>query len=91
MNQLDNEIVYDLNKECSIADHHRCQLATVVSMAADISEQEGLALPAQLQRIMDTQKFTESGVQSALLEWMSSIPEWLREEAENLLGIVEKR
>ncbi|UUZ86432.1 hypothetical protein LJK88_25490 [Paenibacillus sp. P26] len=91
MNQLEIEKVYYLNQECSIADHHRCQLATVVCMAADISEQEGLALPPQLQRIMDTQIFTESDVRSALLEWVDTIPEWQREEAEELLSIVEKR
>lgn len=62
MSQLDNEIVYSLTMECSIADHRPCELATVFCMAADISQQEGIALPPKLQFIMDTQTLTESSL-----------------------------
>lgn len=89
MSQLDNEVVYSLNMECSIADHRSCELATVVGMAADISQQEGIALPPQLQLIMDTQNLTESSVRLALYEWVNTIPESQKEVAADLLHIIE--
>lgn len=89
MSQLDNEIVYGLTMECSIADHRPCELATVVGMAADISQQEGITLPLQLQLIMDTQTLTESSVRLALHEWVNTIPESQKEVAAGLLLILE--
>ncbi|QYR19654.1 hypothetical protein KZ483_17340 [Paenibacillus sp. sptzw28] len=89
MNQPDNEKVYELNKECSLEDHRPCMLTTAVGMAADISEQEGLTLSPQLQYIMETQRLTDSGVRSALREWVNTIPESQKEVAAELLSIVE--
>lgn len=89
MSQLDNEIVYSLTIECSIADHRPCELATVFGMAADISQQEGIALPPQLQFIMDTQTLTESSVRLVLHEWVDTIPESQKEVAGDLLQILE--
>ncbi|ANY73810.1 hypothetical protein [Paenibacillus ihbetae] len=89
MSQLDNEIIYGLSMECSIADHRPCELATVIGMAVDISQQEDIALPPQLQLIMDTQTLTESGVRLALHEWMNTIPESQKEVAAGLLSILE--
>lgn len=88
MNQLDNEKVYELNKECRIDDHRSCVLATVVGMAADISSNEGLTLSPQLQHIVDTQKLTESTVHSALQEWMNTVPESQKKIAAELLNTV---
>ncbi|MGG4046126.1 MULTISPECIES: hypothetical protein [Paenibacillus] len=88
MSQLDNENVYSLTMECNISDHRPCELATVVGMAADISRQEGIALPPQLQFIMDTQTMTESSVRLALHEWVNTIPESQKEIAGDLLHIL---
>ncbi|MFD1956643.1 hypothetical protein ACFSL6_21280 [Paenibacillus thailandensis] len=90
MSQLDNETVYGLTAECSIADHRPCELATVVGMAADISQQEGIALPPKLKSIMDTQTMTETSVRLALHEWANTIPESQKEIAADLLRIVER-
>ncbi|MFB5675171.1 hypothetical protein ACE3NQ_11465 [Paenibacillus terreus] len=87
MSQPDNEKVYELGKACSLDDHRQCQLSTVVGMAADISQQEGLKLPPQLQRIVETQTVTVSGLQSALREWMHTIPEDQKEVAADLLDL----
>lgn len=89
MSQLDNEMVYSLTMECSIADHRPCELATIVGMAADISQQEGIALPPQLQLIMDTQTLTESNVRLALNEWVNTIPKSQKEVAADLLHILD--
>ncbi|XEC94691.1 hypothetical protein AB6A23_25960 [Paenibacillus tarimensis] len=89
MNQLEHEKTYALNMECSLEDHLPCVLATAVGMAVDISQQEGLALTPQLQHIVDTQKLTESGVRSALHEWLETVPESQTEVAADLLNLVE--
>ncbi|WP_339322939.1 hypothetical protein [Paenibacillus sp. FSL W8-0194] len=89
MSLPDNEIAYGLTMECSIADHRPCELATIVGMAVDISEQEGIALPPQLKRIMDTQILTESSVRSALHEWVHTIPESQKEVAAALFHVLE--
>lgn len=89
MSQLDNESVYDLTMECSIVDHRPCELTTVVGMAADICQEEGIALPPRLQLIMDTQILTESSVRLALHEWVNTIPESQKEVATGLLRILE--
>jgi hypothetical protein len=89
MSQPDNEKVYELDKACSLEDHRQCQLSAVVGMAADISQQEGLDLPPQLQKIMETQTVTVSGLQSALREWIHTIPEDQKEVAADLLNLAE--
>ncbi|MFB5268073.1 hypothetical protein ACE41H_15000 [Paenibacillus enshidis] len=89
MSQPDNEKVYDLGTACSLEDHRQCQFSTVVGMAADISEQEGLDLSPQLKVIMETKKLTESSMKSALREWVNTIPESQKEVAADLLNIAE--
>jgi hypothetical protein len=85
---LVTERMYDFDAPCSVDDHRQCELATAIGMAADISVQEGQAVPPRLQALMDSGQLTESRVRAALEEWEQTVPSDRHEEAEEIVAIV---
>jgi len=86
---LRTEKEYHWTKECDVEDHRPCELAVAVGMAAGMSLEEGKPIPPKLQEIIDTEILTESRAKEALTEWVQTVDEGSREQAEAILSWVE--
>lgn len=79
------------NKNCKRDEHRPCELATAVNFARDMSEEYGTPIPPKLQRILDTQRVSETQVSAALQEWRDTIPRNRRADADELIDIAFPR